>query len=377
MFVLGTTGVIEFFTLGKYRALLTADQKLYVISFASICYQILSVFIIIVGSIFKLNIVAVRALALAPVVLRSVILIIYCKFNYRYLNYNVPPNYNTINKRWDAFFLQILGAIHNGAPVILATIFTDLKSVSVYTIYNIVLSGVNGLLGIFTNGLSSSFGEIIAKNENDTLKRTYKEFMTVYYMLIVIIYGISHRLILPFIELYTRDINDTQYINYILAIVFVLNGFLYNLKTPQGMLVISAGHYKETKTQTTIQGLLAVILGGLWAPKWGLVGIVLGSIVSNIYRCLDLAYYIPQKVTKTSVKDTLVRMLISILFLGIVIIINTITPLHIETWVEWIQLAVKYSLILTIISIFTVSILYRKEVKGVITHLRCIAVKEK
>lgn len=36
--VLGVNGSLEFFTLAKYRALLTADQRTYVISLASIVY---------------------------------------------------------------------------------------------------------------------------------------------------------------------------------------------------------------------------------------------------------------------------------------------------------------------------------------------------
>ena len=38
--VLGVNGSLEFFTLAKYRALLTADQRTYVISLASIVYTV-------------------------------------------------------------------------------------------------------------------------------------------------------------------------------------------------------------------------------------------------------------------------------------------------------------------------------------------------
>ena len=39
--ILGTNGALEFFTLSKYRVLLTADQKTYVISLASIVYLVI------------------------------------------------------------------------------------------------------------------------------------------------------------------------------------------------------------------------------------------------------------------------------------------------------------------------------------------------
>ena len=37
--------------------------------------------------------------------------------------------------------------------------------------------------------------------------------------------------------------------------------YFYNIKTPQGMLVISAGLYKETRIQTITQALIIVVLG--------------------------------------------------------------------------------------------------------------------
>ena len=44
--VIGASTVIDFFTLSKYRVLLTADQKVYVISLASIIYYIVNTIII-------------------------------------------------------------------------------------------------------------------------------------------------------------------------------------------------------------------------------------------------------------------------------------------------------------------------------------------
>ena len=46
--VLGANGVIEFFTLSKYRVLLTASQKTYIISLSSIIYVILNTIIIVI-----------------------------------------------------------------------------------------------------------------------------------------------------------------------------------------------------------------------------------------------------------------------------------------------------------------------------------------
>ncbi|MCI8417372.1 MAG: hypothetical protein HFI33_07775 [Lachnospiraceae bacterium] len=342
--ILGFTGLLEFFTLGKYRALLTADQKLFIISISSTLYTALNTVILIFMSMMQMNIVIVKAVSLSAILLRSFILYQYTRRNYPYINYKEKPNNQALDKRWDALYLQVLGVIHTGSPVVLATLFTNLKVVSIYSIYNMVIGGISGLLNIFTNGLSSSFGDIIARNEIGILQKAYEEFEFAYYSLITIIYGVAFVMIMPFIRLYTRNITDINYDVPILGILFVLNAFLHNLKTPQGMLVISAGHYKETKLQVTIQGIIVVLGGILLAPALGLYGILLASIISNIYRDIDLLYYIPKNITKLSVYRTLKRVLYAIIEITIICLPFRYIIITCNTYFRWIVYAIIVSI---------------------------------
>jgi len=151
----------------------------------------------------------------------------------------------------------ILGAVHIGAPAVILTLITkNLKLVSVYTIFNMVIAGINGILSIFISGLSASFGDVIAKGETTVLQKAYREVVEfAYYGLITLVYSIAFVTIMPFIKIYTKGVTDINYDVPLIGFLFVLNGLLYNIKTPQGMLVISAGLFKETKVQTTIQGV--------------------------------------------------------------------------------------------------------------------------
>lgn len=363
--ILGFTGILEFFTLGKYRALLTADQKLFIISISSTLYTALNTMILIIMSIMQLNIVMVKAVSLSAILLRSFILYQYTRKNYPYIDYKEKPNNQALGKRWDALYLQVLGAIHTGSPVVLATLFTNLKVVSIYSIYNIVIGGISGILSIFTNGLSSSFGDIIARNEIGILQRAYQEFEFAYYSLITVIYGVAFVMIMPFVRLYTRNITDINYDVPILGMLFVLNALLHNLKTPQGMLVISAGHYKETRLQVTIQGIIVVIGGMLLAPSLALFGILLASIISNIYRDIDLFYYIPKNITKLSVYKTLKRVLYTFLELIIICLPFRYRIITCNTYFQWIL----YAFFVTIYAILIVLLIgwyfNRQEMDGI------------
>lgn len=363
--ILGFSGVLEFFTLGKYRALLTADQKLYVISISSILYIISNTIILMGMAIPQINIVIVKAVALSSILLRCLVLYLYSKRNYTYVDYKVPPNNQALNKRWDALYLQILGAVHTGAPVIIATIFTDLKTVSIYSVYNMIIGGIAGILGIFTNGLSSSFGDIIAKKQTEILQKTYQEFEFAYYSLITLIYSVSFVMIMSFIGLYTTGITDVNYYEPYLGMLFILNALLYNLKTPQGMLVMSAGHYKETKLQTTIQGTIAVVGGIILAPKFGLAGILWGSIFSNLYRDIDLFFYIPKNITKLSVIKTLKKVLCS--FVEILIICLPFLHFKVvcDTYFQWVGNAIIIVIYGCLVILIVGGICNQKEITGI------------
>lgn len=369
--VLGGTGALDFFSMGKYRALLTADQKLYVISWSSAISLIINTVIIVILSYLRVNIVIVRLAALSSIVLRSIMLSVYVKRNYK-INYNIAPCNSALDKRWDALYLQILGSIQTGAPVILATIFTSLKEISVFSIYMMVIGGITGVLSIFTTGLSSSFGDVIARDEKEVLQKSFQEFETLLYMIITFIFGMTFITIVQFVHVYTKNITDANYINELLAFLITLNALLYNLKTPQGMLIISAGHYRETRLQTTIQGLIMVIGGIILAYGWGLYGIMIASILSNIYRDIDLLLYVPNKITGLPIKTTLKKWCMIAIELCFIMMISKVIHFSITNIVDWIVMAVCYSIISGVI-IFLISFIFdRDQIKSLFNRLKIL-----
>jgi O-antigen/teichoic acid export membrane protein len=350
--ILGCSGVIDFFLMAKYRVLLTATQRVYVLSIASICYICLNTSITAVLAYFKVDIIILKAIVLSAVFVRSIILYVYVKKNYRYVSYNVQPNEKALNRRWDALYLQVLGSINQGIPIVVATLFTSLSLVSVYSIYNLIINGVIGMLSIFTNSLFSSFGDVIAKNEQKILQKAYREFEFFFYTLLSWCFACTSILIMPFIDVYTQGINDAQYYNPLLGLLFVINGIFYCLKNPQGMLVISAGLYKETRIQVTIQGLLAVILPFIFVQFWGLEGIIIGMIISNLYRTIDLLFFIPRTLTKLKVIESFNRMVRVCLVIAVCYIPSLffrIEVTNVKEWFEFSGIVSVYCLVITVL----------------------------
>ncbi|NCB42987.1 MAG: hypothetical protein EOM59_10260 [Clostridia bacterium] len=375
--VLGVSGALEFFTLAKFRVLLTADQKTYVISAASTLAIVLNTVLIIVLANLHVNIVVIRAISLLSVFLRSAILMVYVKVKYKYINFKEPPNDKALDKRWDALLLQILGSVQLGTPVVLATVFTNLKMVSVYSVFNMIMGGIDGLLSIYLSGLSASFGEIIALKEKKTLQKVYKEFEYSYYCLITVVYSTAMVTIMFFIKLYTKGINDTNYNIPIIGILFVVNGLLYNLKTPQGTMIISAGLFKETKWQTISQAAIIILAGIILAPIFGLPGILIGSILSNIFRDIDLLFFVPKNVTKLRVKGTALRWLNIMVNISIIWLPFLFIKTEPQNYLEWVIFAAAVCIYAIAVVCVNGLIFERKELMNVVIRvLSIIGVKK-
>jgi hypothetical protein len=226
------------------------------------------------------------------------------------------------------------------------------------------------------SGLSASFGDIISRNERMTLQTTYKQFEYMYYALVTFVYACAMVLIMPFIRLYTHGISDANYNVPVIGFLIVLNGFLNNLKTPQGMLVISAGLYKETKWQTTIQGLIAIVAGVALVPVFGLSGILAGSILSNLYRDIDLLFFIPTHVTKLSPKITFGRWKIMIIEFVIICLPFYFIKITAKSYIEWILWSVVVSIYAGIVIIIFSCLLDRVEMKKSFRRIYSMVVRK-
>lgn len=313
--IIGAQGTLEFFAIGKYKALFTADQKSYVISLINAMAVTLNAIIIIVLVRMHLDIVLVWLFSLSSFIVRTLAYILYARVRYKSLNFRAKPDFKALDKRWDSLILQVLGAVTVGTPILVITFMCGLKESSVYTVYNMVFAGVLAILSTFNNGLSAIFGDMLVKNEKEIFQRAYKQYEYLYYGLLGWAYACAAILIMPFIRVYTQDLTDVNYIRPEIGLLMVLSGLLYNAKTPQGMLVISAGLYKETKYQTLAQAIINIVVSVALAPSLGMAGVILGSVASNLYRTIDLVIFIPRELTKLPVMMTIKRLIrMSVLF---------------------------------------------------------------
>lgn len=373
--VMGVSGAMEFFTMAKYRVLFTADQKQYILSICTMVGVVLNMLLIVLCAVLHLNIVWLKVIATLSVFARSAILAGYMRKRYKYVNFKEKPNMRALDKRWDALYMQILWNLQSGAPVVLATIFTNMVQVSIYTVYNLVIYGINNVASIFMSGsgMHAAFGEIIVTGDRKKLKKVYGQFLFAFYSILTVLYSVTGVMYMPFMKNYVANLSDTQlYIVPTLALLFFINGLLSAIQTPQGMMTIAAGMYRETRVQNSIQAGILVIGGVVMTPLLGLYGILLAAIAANFYRLIDYLFFISRKFKEIGMKETVIHLIRVVLQVAVVYAIFWFIPLPNNGYLEWALSAVIVFVVSSAVVLLSALLFNRKDLKDLFGRLKLL-----
>ena len=132
MIVIGASSTLECFIYSKYKVLLQADQRLFVVSVADTIMYFVRVGLQVILIWAKASIVIVMAIPAVMVIFRMMILSIYCRNNYPGLDKKVVRDNSALSKRWSAMAHQLAGLVVYNTDVTLLTLFGSLVQVSIY-----------------------------------------------------------------------------------------------------------------------------------------------------------------------------------------------------------------------------------------------------
>lgn len=345
--VLSINGIADYFFLGKYRVLLQADQRGYVISI----FQIIGTIIMTAVSLWLIDIEAsalfVKGTAAAIYLLRSFAVAVYVKKHYPWVRFNKSPKMAAFNQRWAALLHQIVGMVVNNSAVVLLTLFVKtnaLVEISVYSIYNLVATALSNLMNSISNGLSSGFGQVISQNEKDVLRKSYSSYEFLFFTVMFIAYACMIVLLYPFIGLYSADFADSQiYIRKELVLLFSLAGLLQSLRLPGLTVICAAGHYKQTQTRAILEAAINILISLALVGRYGLAGVMTGICVSYLYRTADVIIYTAKHFVQDTLGQTVKRLVCNtVLLVAMVYLGLRFVPQQMKGWISWFSYAVAY-----------------------------------
>lgn len=355
-----------------YRLFLQASGETYIISAIQIVTYILNVIFIVVLIKLNVSIQIVKLVSCLTFVLRPIIQNIYVKKKY-HINLKDASNDYKLEQKWNGLAQHIAAVIHNSTDITVLTIFSKLTEVSVYSVYHMVVKGIKSITTAFTNSIDSSFGDMIARDENDNLNKSFKVYELFYYTIATILYSCTIVLIIPFISVYTKDIADTNYIRPLFGYLIVISEFIYAIRLPYSLLTLAAGHFQQTKKGAYLEAILNIVISVVLVVKFGLIGVALGTLISILVRTIEFIYHANKYILKRSIKNTIKIISIMILeFIVIILISNVLSFITIDSYVSWFLYAICLFLVTCFIVVTTNYLIYKDQFKKVLKMFKRI-----
>lgn len=349
--------------------LLHADQRGYIVyiidSIAIILNTIISCALIYLG----LQIHLVKLVSSIIFLGKPILYQVYVSTHYN-LDKNIKFDGEPIKQKWNGFAQHISAVVLDKTDIIVLTVFSTLENVSIYGVYNLVVTGVRDIVQTSASGIQALFGNLLANNEMEKLKDFFAVTEWGIHTATTFVFTITGILIMPFINVYTRGIHDANYIVPLFAVLITLAQAVRSLKLPYNLMVLAAGHYKQTQTSSFIEAGLNILISIIAVFKLGLVGVAMGTLMGMAYRTFYLAWYLSKNIINRNISNFIKHILIDILSVFVIFFSINWLVYSPNGYIAWIILAIKVSVIGLGVCILLNLIFYRKEMIHLLMYVK-------
>lgn len=337
----------------KYIILFTANQEFIYVRFiqsaSKIFYQVLQIIFIIKYQSFLLFIILLLLDNLTQYIL--------FKIHYRkYYSYIRPTKkkYKGLNRDIkNLFWHKIGGLVVFNTDLILISKLVSIEIVGVYASYQLIVQMISTIIGIATNVIRPKIGKFISINSKEIIYLLFKKINIIFIGVAIFFSYVTCKVINNFVILW---LGEELELGRITVILICINILINTFRSIIDVFKDSCGFFDDVQSpilESVINLVFSIVLG----IRYGLNGIIIGTIISNITiiliykpilvfkRCFD-------KDIKEYIKvygNYFVLLVISLFCLNIAT--KPFIVGNINSWIEWIIYA-------TVISVITGVILF-------------------
>ena len=335
---------VQYFFGATYKLLLQADQLGFIPMALQCITLVLNTIVCIVLMKLGAPIHLVKFFSglihiLEPFVLHLFVVKRYC------INTKIEYTGEPIKQKWNGFAQHISAKVLANTDVTVLTLFSTLENVSVYGVYNLICNGIRKIIVALSNGLQSMLGNMLAKKEYQTLKNTFDNIEWAMHTLVTLMFCITGLMIVPFVSIYTKGVNDANYIVPVFGAILVLAQALRCIQLPYNLVVLAAGHYKQTQKSSILEAVINIVISVLAVIRFELVGVAIGTAVAIFYRACFLAWYISKNIIDYDLKKYIKHLVVDIVSVLIMVCSAKFLLVEVETWFQWFCLAFQVGIL--------------------------------
>ncbi len=339
MFVLiSLSYAVDFIFIGKYKVLLVADHRYFVLNAARIVSTLLTLILSIILLWMGFSVLVVKFIAIMTRLVEVVIIVCYVKKKYEWVDFKSNLGKNKLEQQSNALIHQIANVvIYNTDLVVLTLLLPDsLKEASVYTVYILPFSVINNVLVALNNSVSPILGINYAKKENDKLKKMYENYESAFLIIMFLLYSCYAVLAVPFVMCYTNNVTDVNYYRPLVAILVAMAGITCQIHDPSITIITATGKYKETQNYVILEAIINIVLSVILVYFCGIVGVLIGTVIGHMVSSVLIINYANKRILNRGNKKTYKLVAINSIALIIILLLEFKSLLYLRGWGDFI-----------------------------------------
>lgn len=345
------------------RTLLNADKKVYIVAISQTFMIIANIVLAIISVKVYPSIHLLKLITGILYLTQPIIYGCYIKKNYK-IDKNAGEDKELIKSRWNGFAINVAAFIHFSTDVTILTIFTDFATVSIYSVYALVTTGLRQIISSISAAINPTIGHLYAGQDKEELNKKFDIYEYIIFVIVFLLFSVAGLLITPFVMLYTNGITDANYYQPLFGVLLVISEGLYLIKFPHLNLAYIANKFKEITMPAFIEAGLNIIISIILVSKFGLIGVAIGTICGMIYRMVFHVYYTKKDIIGRS-QSKFYKSFIIFCLTAIIgsIICSCLLPFKEYNILNWIKCGVSYTIVMSILYLSISVIFYKNEVK--------------
>lgn len=341
------------------RLLLLADQKAYIQYIAQTAAVIANTTGCYILIAFDCSVQVVYGLTSLIFLLQPLAIHLYIKRSYaldRQIHYDVEP----IKQKWNGIAQHIAAVILSSSDSIVLTTFSTLVNVSIYTVYYLPMSGARLMIMSMISGINALIGNLWAKQDLAELRKVFAWTEWSIHTGTTLIFTLTAILIVPFVQVYTYGVNDANYMQPLFGVLLVAANSGYCLRLPYNIMILVAGHYKQTQHNYIITAVMNIVISIIGVKQFGLIGVALGILAAMVYQTVWMAWYNSKNFIQWPMKNFFKQIGVDAVSAVGIYWLGSLMEMSSVSYVAWVILAVKVTAIGGIVVLLVNGVFYRE-----------------
>lgn len=295
VFVIALANFFQYYFGAGYLQVLWADQKVYLLNLTQAVAYALNIVFAILCVWLGAGIHLLKLLSSLVFLIRPLFVNLYVKKHY-HIDTKAKSSEPVLRQKWSNTLQTIAYFVHSKTDVIVLTYFAGLASVSVYSVYATITTGLSAIIHSLCNGFTARVGHLHGANRREQLMETFDLYEHFVFNITVPVFTTAGIVILDFVRLYTAGLTDAQYHQPVFALMILLAEMTYCLRLPYSNMISVAGHFRETQNAALIEAAMNIVISLFAVRRFGLIGISIGTFLAMLYRTAYQVWYLSRNI---------------------------------------------------------------------------------